>query len=120
MNWKTPMKFRHLPGWLHDERQARYTPLAITGKRTSAVSAIRDYHQSHGIGYFCQPEFQVQPGHGEPMPSLPADGIGNCFPVAASTGQAGLHVMPLSQSTLPDVRRDTECGAIPQASSTRG
>lgn len=64
---------------------------------------------------------QVQPGHRYPVSNMQPTQFGMRFSAAASEGQGnGLHVMPLPQSTMPDVRRDVEQGTVSDDSGGNG
>jgi hypothetical protein len=69
-----------LPGWLHDERQARYTPLAITGKRTSAIDSAR----RHAFG------ITVRYEHWQPDTLASMDATGTSLPLAGTPSTGSL------------------------------
>lgn len=105
------MKFRHLPGWLHDERKAHYLKTrtkhgGIT--RQSPIVRLRDYHQSVGIGYFSIVEPVVPSIHGSAVSSVPSVLVGDRVAAANGSGEAGVHVVPLQEPELQAVCRDAE------------
>jgi hypothetical protein len=117
------MQFRHKPKWLLNDVKKRYYATYSTGAampRTSPIAAIRDYHQSHNIGYFSDPQREIFGGHGNGMPMLQTGFIGTGFPATDNPNESGILADALQKPRLPDARADIDGSSIPDRSDTEG